>query len=293
MKILIFGSSGYLAQFVIDKLIEDGHSVSLVFRKGTSGSIENLLNRDNSNLSEIVVKNRPDVVLNMTNFFTKGSGFEEISQLSQVNCEFITELSKACSSVDAVFFQIGSAWQADFTSTDPSIGNMYALYKGLANQILLWFERSYDLKVFRLNLFDTYGPGDTRGKIVQYLVEQINMPGTLELSGGKQILELVHVSDVASAISAGIARIEQLNAQKSPFSEEPIYWCLPENPVTLREIVEEVNKNVVQPINVQWGVKPYRKGEIFKRDQYSRIVIPGWKANISLEEGIKGIIQKH
>ena len=192
--------------------------------------------------------------------------------------------------INAIFFQIGSAWEYSWETKEKTLNSSYSLYKGLANQILQWFENVHNLQVLRLNLFDTYGPGDTRGKIVQHLINHSGNKTHLKLSPGEQILELVFVSDVASAVSHGVLFADQARQSGKRLIDEPTFWCIPEQPIKLRELVNLINAKINEPLAVSWGEIGYRDGEKFQRDPNKVRVFPNWKPEISYSDGISKVL---
>lgn len=295
MKICFFGSTGYIAGYVYEELLAEGHELILIKRPGSSNfhfqdQVQNLT-AETHEVRELISRLQPDVVLNMANYFVKTQEPLDIEKFDEVNCQFITEISFGCVAAGASLFHVGSAWQATFDNNDPSLGNSYALYKGLAVQIIEWFCKSYGLNSIILNLYDTYGRNDPRGKIVQFLVDQIGAESKLELSGGEQILELVHVSDIARAISLGLYKIEkEIITQSDVTGVFETYWCYPAQANTLKEIVHIIDSNTSNPISVEWGARPYRVGEKFEREISGKPTIPGWQQEIQLSDGINDLI---
>lgn len=296
MKIMLFGASGYLAGFVAEKLVADGHELVQVYRSSSArmnqvvGS-EALVCEQTSDARALVVQVNPDVVLNMANFFSKSQEPDDVQKFADVNTAFVAEIAFGCCETAAVLFHIGSAWQAQtFQEGDPSLGAAYGLFKGLAGRIIDWFRASFGLQAMTLNLYDTYGPNDPRGKIVQFLVGQVGADTPLEISGGEQILELVYAADVADAIAAGMELISDTRSVGEALAPEP-FWCYPDTAVTLRDIVDAVNFSVPEPIAVQWGARPYRVGEKFEREIEGKPRIPGWTQRIHLREGIAKVLE--
>ena len=296
MKITFLGSTGYIAGYVLRELENARHEISIITRPGTAPRSElpatvQQFKAETHQIRELITEINPDVVLNMANYFVKSQEPLDIQSFDEVNCQLVTEIAFGCVAANASLLHVGSAWQATFDSSDPSLGNAYGLYKGLAVQIIEWFSKSYGLHSLILNLYDTYGSNDPRGKIIQFLVDQVGAQSKLELSGGEQILELVHVSDIAKAVSKGISHISQtkLHSEGFPGATET-YWCYPTEANTLKEIVQLIDSKTSSPIPVEWGARPYRVGEKFEREILGKPTIPGWKQEISLSSGLEDVI---
>ncbi|WP_439565928.1 NAD-dependent epimerase/dehydratase family protein [Microcella sp.] len=295
MKVLLLGASGYLARNLAPVLRAQGHELIQVFRTssesaGRAERTEILYCAATDQIRDVISEVMPDAVINMANYFSKTHETSDVALLSDVNTNYVTEVALGCLRTGAVLIHIGSAWQASsFDEDDPSIGNVYGLFRGLAVRIIDWFRASFQLNALVINLYDTYGPGDSRGKIVQFLVNQVGSDEPLELSGGQQILELVHVDDVASAISAAIDLVAEWKLGNATLPDHH-YWCYPSEATTLRNVVDEINAAVAAPIPVKWGARPYRVGEKFEREIDGKPRVPGWSPKVSLREGIRGLL---
>lgn len=289
MKIVVFGASGYIGQTLTKYLLDHGHDVIGVYRS-TPINVDALLKvaiLETSPFAETIIQeNDPDLVINVSNYFSRTAEANDIEKFAEVNTVLISAICKGCLSTSAAFVQVGSAWEADFTADDPSLGNSYALYKGLASNIGFWYEKSFGLKYAQLNLFDTYGEGDTRGKIVQFLTEQLSKTTPLDLSGGLQILELVHVEDVSSCIT----KLGNLLVNDKLTDTSEKYACFPDTPVTLRQVVETIDKISGKTVPVNWGAREYRVGEMFERDLRSLRPVPEWESKIDLMTGISRVL---
>lgn len=295
MKILLFGGTGYLAGFVTTRLAEAGHDVVSVRRNATDPlpdgpGITAATCANPRHARALIGEVRPDVVLNMANFFSKTSTPVDVERFAAVNCELVAELCQGAVDTGATLFHVGSAWQATFDDGDPSWGSTYALFKGLAAQTVEWFARWHALSTVTLNLFDTYGPRDPRGKVVQFLIDNVGGSTPLELSDGHQILELVHVADVADAVAAGVDVIASARATSDTPPINAEYWCYPTAANTLREVVATLDELTGTPLAIAWGARPYRIGEQFERVVEGRPRVPGWEARVTLREGLADVL---
>lgn len=289
MKVLVFGASGFIGKTLIKYLIENGHEATGVYRSLPSGTdllggVEIL--ESSSQADKIFERINADLAINVSNFFSRTAESADIEKFADVNAVLISAICKGCISSDTALIQVGSAWEANFSADDPSLGNTYALFKGLASQICNWYQDSFGLKFAQLNLFDTYGEGDTRGKIVQFLTEQIGESNALDLSGGMQILELVHVIDVASCVT----RLGNLLINDELPDSKIKYACFPNKPVTLRQLVETIDQISIEKVAVNWGAREYRVGEMFKRNLREFRPVPGWEQEVDIYSGLCRVI---
>lgn len=296
MKIIFFGATGYLAKWVYMELVSRGHRVYPVVRNNESGDqfpgAEKILHvADVMQVRDAIRMVSPDLVINMSNYFSKTNSVSDVVKFSEVNTQLIHEICTGCIESDAKLLHIGSAWQSNFSGGgDISLGSSYGLFKGLAINIVKWFSDSYNLNVCVLNLYDTYGPNDPRGKIISYLSSNLGNENPILLSPGEQVLELVYTSDVAAAVSAASEYLnERSPAENGNYLLEQ-FWCYPEKATNLREIAAILELQSGLNLNIHWGAHPYREGELFQRNIQDKRLIPGWNQKVSLDHGLRTVL---
>lgn len=292
MKIMIFGASGYIGQKLCEHLVSRNYDVVAVTRSGgpsPSPTNSSVVLTSTSEAAALIMAVSPDLVINVSNYFSRTDTPSDMVKFADVNTTLMASICKGCVDSGAALVHVGSAWEATFTDDDPSLGNTYAMFKGLASKIAKWYRHSFGLRYAQLNLFDTYGPGDTRGKIVQFLVEKIGKSERLDLSGGEQILELVHVDDVVRCIEAVAKLTIKENAKNLVIRTD--FACFPNSPVTLKSVVETIESEIGQELPLNWGARPYRTGEMFDRDLRGMATVPGWSQQVSLQSGIHSLLK--
>jgi len=138
-----------------------------------------------------------------------------------------------------------------------------------------------------LRLFDTYGPGDTRKKVVQLLFETAITPpnAPIDFSPGQQKMYLVHVDD---AVAAFVQAEGWLSNQ--PNGTRAIFRVDAESLTTLKDLAREVEMLTKTKLAINWGGRPYRDREVMS--PYSELKrIPGWSPTISLRQGLRDMLQ--
>jgi len=296
MKVLLFGASGYIAGYVGDQLMSEGKEVIRVLRR--DGGYDPAKTRNDceyfssaSDVRELVLQSRPDVVINMTNFFTRTSLYSDTDSLAQVNAVLTTEICKGVVETGGFLINVGSAFQANLDRRD-SAQDFYSLYKGLSTSILRWFTATWGLKACNLLLYDTYGRNDPRGKIVQMLKDANKNSTSLDLSEGYQILELVYVTDVANAISLLVNSCNEIfDNHNDGFLKD--FWCYPDEPATLRGLVDQFEAAANSKLDIKWGSREYRPGERFEIEKGMRVRVPGWTPKVKLDEGLGICLQEY
>ena len=129
---------------------------------------------------------------------------------------------------------------------------------------------------FIVRLFNVYGPG---GKgAVDLFCENIMKNKPVNIYGdGKQTRDFVYVSDVVDALILGMRN-------------NGIYNVGSGTEITVKELIEKIEK--ISGEKAKLNYLPENKEEIKKsRADITRIKKLGWKPRVSLEEGIREILQ--
>ena len=187
---------------------------------------------------------------------------------------------------DARLLVFGSSWQIGEGGAHEPL-NAYAASKTAAEAMLAHFALA-GLRCASLRLFDTYGPGDTRGKVVNLVADAIARHSDLPMSAGGQMIELVHIRDVLGAVEATLAALDR----EAPAALR-IFAIRSGQPITVLQVLETMlrlagieNDGFIRP-----GVYPYRPRERFAL-YADTPVPPGWEPAVSLEEGLRALLQE-
>lgn len=180
----------------------------------------------------------------------------------------------------------GTSWQTGEQGGEEPF-NAYAASKTAAEAFL----RHYALDGVRsatLRLYDTYGPGDRRGKVVNLIADAIARRSDLPMSAGGQVVELVHVRDVLSATDATLAVL-----RAGVPGRHLVYSVRSGQPLRILDIVATMlrlaglgSADFIRP-----GVYPYRRRERFALFADTPAP-PGWNPVVPLEEGLRDLIEE-
>jgi|HubBroStandDraft_6_1064221.scaffolds.fasta_scaffold195057_2 UDP-glucose 4-epimerase len=136
-----------------------------------------------------------------------------------------------------------------------------------------------------LRLFNVFGPGEAPHRLLPSILQALDQDRSVDLTGGDQQRDLLHVDDVAAALLAA-ARSEHLK----PFAA---YNICSGQPVRIREVGETAASLMGKPQHLmQWGTLPYRSDEPmwvvgdparFQQDT-------SWQPKMDLTEGVRTMI---
>ncbi|QNA88228.1 NAD-dependent epimerase/dehydratase family protein [Massilia sp. Dwa41.01b] len=152
---------------------------------------------------------RPDTVFHLAAAFVAEHVPGDIDRLVHANLLFATQLLEAMR-VNGVRLLVntGTAWQ-HYGNRDYDPVNLYAATKQAFEAILAYYVNAHGFIAATLALFDTYGPGDERPKLMRALWRAAREGRPLAMSSGRQLLDLVYVDDVVDAYLAAESALRE------------------------------------------------------------------------------------
>lgn len=170
----------------------------------------------------------------------------------------------------------GTFWQ-EFSEEDPSPVNLYAATRCAARDALRYYANAFGWSACHLRVSDLYGPNDGRRKLFTHLRHAGLTGETVAMSPGEQLVPLLHVEDAAAAFT-----LAAFCPSGEPFSE---YALMPDEAVSLRDVVALYAEVIGRPIPVDFGGRPYRDREVMVPHCGPRL--PGWRPTVTLRAGLE------
>ncbi len=144
-------------------------------------------------------RSHPTSVVHLATHFLSTHVPDDIPALVRANVEWGTVVAEAATAADARLVSIGSAWQHhEGRAYDPV--SLYAATKQALAVIVEYYVRVRGLDATTVTLFDTYGPGDVRPKLVPLLLRAARDGAPVDMSDGGQLIDLTYVDDVVAGL---------------------------------------------------------------------------------------------
>jgi nucleoside-diphosphate-sugar epimerase len=181
-----------------------------------------------------------------------------------------------------------------FINTDSYFNKGGSSYSNLLNyslskkSLLVWLKQlSNQMRVINVTLEHLYGPGDSRSKFVENLIQEIAVEHIerVQLTHGHQKRDFIYVDDVAEAF---LKLIEYGCEHEFTFKSFEVGTG---ESVQVRDLAQLVKDISHSPSILGYGDIQYRSDEIMdSRADISALSELGWHPEIDLQEGLSRII---
>lgn len=288
-RALVTGATGYVGSNLVRHLLTLGWDVHIIIRPNSSLKVlEDVLDAikvhqhdaTSHSMVDVLSKANPEIVFHLASLFLAQHKTEDLEALIGSNLLFSTQLVEAMA-VTSVKYLIntGTSWQ-HYNNEDYNPVNLYAATKQAFEDILAYYIEAHGMKVTTLALFDTYGPGDPRPKLISLLWKTAMTQQPLEMSPGEQMIDLVHIADVMRAYTLAA---EALQNQSEAHTH---YGVSSGSPLRLIDLVAAFQQATQTNLPISFGGRPYRPREVMVPwTNYQ--TVPGWQVQLSFDEGIQ------
>lgn len=293
LRVLLTGGTGFIGSHLARRLEADGHDVHLLLRAESDTAVLGeavhriVLHRLAANGSGIGAAIRlvcPEIVVHLASLFLSDHRPEDVPPLVRSNVLFGAEVVEAATRAGVTRLVVaGTSWQ-HYQDAGYNPVNLYAATKQGFEDLLVFWSKTTPLRTIILKLFDTYGPGDTRRKLVPLLRRLASEGGDAPFSPGEQILDMVHVDDVVEAFIVAMNRTQELTSGACEVFAVSSGAC-----VSLRQLVREFEEALGRPLPIAWGARSYRAREVMNPWSLGR-ALPGWRPTVSLAVGFRQLI---
>ena len=282
MRIAILGAHGFLGRKLATLLNANDHEVvGFVLNPGLYQSREIQFRSVDEILSSSPKQDMCfDVVINLAARRSTRSKFYSDSEVNEFTFEIPKQFILRTVGPNTEIIN-ASTYIQNFNGEPGRTVDSYGAAKEKLSKYLENESLKHGLKVKDLFFFTLYGPGDKHSHLVPLLLDAAKTGQEIALSPGDQLINLHYVDDAAQNIVNCMSIKEQFGYSKNYVWEESY--------VTIKQLVEIVEKTIQVNIKCLWGSKDYAGHEMFQPWPIPMSQLPNYVTTTGLEEGISKI----
>jgi len=289
-RIVVTGATGYIGSALVAQLREK-NDVHVLARDITAartqldlgdGSVHDL-GDGSAPIAAVFEQIDPTVVFHLATDYQRRDDPARVASMVNANLRFGSLVLDAASSrpgCDVVL--AGSHFQ--FAGGPGRPASFYAATKNALCEIARYLQEARGLRWIQPVIYDVYGPGDTRPKLVNVLIDQVTAGEPVRLPDPEPLHHFVYVEDVVVALGAAA---RDLRSGDSPNGSSVF--------VTSNELATP--SDVLGAVASVLGIEPLISPERYELPPRA-IVRPfegprpeGWRPTVGLVDGIERIVQ--
>ena len=277
MNVCIIGPNGFLGAHLIEHFEKREHKVlTLSYRPEQHDEFV-------IDFSNMLMDHQPLLVINAGASQNGKDDPDSVEELIRSNVLFPATVASIIHHIlpTTIFINFGTSWQLGENGNLEPL-NAYAASKTAIQPFFDHFALS-GLRIATLLLYDTYGPKDPRNKVVNLIADALVNRSELSMTAGDQIIDLIYIDDVISAIEATV------NVLKSNTKgTHCVYSVRSGEPIKILDLIKLMKKvaGVKNTDFIKLGIKDYRPRERFSLYKDTQPP-PNWLPSYSLTQGLK------
>jgi nucleoside-diphosphate-sugar epimerase len=283
--IVLTGGSGFLGNHLRQYMIREGLAFSEIRRDCVVvDGQETPHDGDSARIAAVLAPLENPVLVHLAAHFVSRHGPADLAPLVSGTVGFSTLV------YDGYFLAGGhsvvtasSAWQYD-PAGERAAANLYAALKTASLEVLTHYLSKHDAAGTELVFFDTYGPGDTRPKLIPSLRRHWVEGLPFKASAGLQPINITHADDVSRAIM----RAATLTAERAQAGLQT-YAVKSGDEMPVRQLVELIRDDIAPGLEVSF--QPATPVDAPKALNRSIPTVPGWTPQVALRDGLTAIFK--
>lgn len=202
MRIVVSGAAGFIGNALMNSLCRDGHQVmGIVHRRQpkADGTGALFLATTDNDFANAIKRFDPECFIHSANHYSREANWTSPPDMTDAIINIGLRIVSSLQKPGVHIINLATYFQRS-AGVPRTPNSLYAVLKQNFSDLLDFFAHEKEMLITELYLFDTYGPGDTRGKVLDQMVTAHKRNRHLQLLVESQEVNLVHVSDIVEAV---------------------------------------------------------------------------------------------
>ncbi len=283
-RALVTGATGFVAGHLARRLVADGWDVLGLVRdpRAESPFPTEAWPAEGQEAVQLFTQVRPDVCFHLATRFQPRHQPEDVTALVDGNVTLAALVGEGAAAMPGCRVVYTSSYWQHYEGATYAPTSLYAAMKQAGLDVLRYYADCADVPVTALTLFSSYGPGEAKSRITSLLARAALEQEPVDLSPGEQLLDLVYVDDIVDALLVAAAGDGEDRRPGGGLSTATVRSG---DPVSLRQLADEIGAVVGRPVPATFGALPYRPREMFS-EWASAPDLEGWAPTTSRADGL-------
>lgn len=291
MRLLITGATGFIGQALIPRIIADD-SITIMLPSRNVSHANSLFGHKRIKIINIdnwdsIIEFNPEIVIHLAAYNTSRDDMEVIDKIIDGNISYGVKLLCTLEKCKSLKLFVNTGSFSEYRNNDNNIdcAYLYGAAKAAFERFLDYYSDKNNFRTITAILFSVYGGNMTVKRIMDYIADSTHASIPVNMTGGEQCLDFIHVNDVADFYITLINNYKELDSQVR-------YIQIGTGKSTkIKDIATEIEKISKQKCRIKWGGLPYRKRDImYAKASNLHWDALKWKAKIDLSSYL---IQKY
>ena len=288
MKILITGATGFVGKTLIPYLQSKGMTDIVLLVRNEDKAIRmfsdvQIISTKEESWANMVADINPDAVLHLAAAFTGKHDEPNAINLIESNIAFTTLLLEALSKTTCKhFINIGTFSEFRNGAGEYAPNNLYSATKTAERPIIQYYQTISTWNWINVVVYSPYGRYNAYKKVIDYMIDAFYAEEPVDFTKGEQILDFIHVDDMADFFYTLFKKLPELNESYYQFHLGTGMGH------SIKEVASIMEKIWGKKMNANFGGRPYSEQDIMYAVApiENNIKHLNWRANINIEQGI-------